>query len=521
MPGFLLRVEAVNFTNTLDDTNDLSTIRGASLAMLRANELVQASLGSVAGPAKPLFAGASLCAFTFDAPDESAAHKMAETVRAALAAAPEADGPFKHLSFVVDAVAVLRNDITAALELATARNRCRQFRQWTLPLPEFADRIGGYDQRDRMRPASAHHDFPEGRQSGSPSVIARRVYGRAQRQEFYAAETGLPSARGLRYADSFEDIVRHPPEGLPVSLRGKMAVFYADGNKFGSIRDVMDISKFSAELVNLQRGLLKSIISWYERGVQADKEQLNRFGAFDKKRAHVLDMRLETLLWGGDELAMDFLDGFFAATKDWRIGATDLTFATGLLICHHKTPIRQARMLAKELAETCKTHMTADKKLSNAASVAVFESLSPPDTDLNEYRKRLYGATTPAHEADILRALVLPGGEIGALNRQIGDMKWNDTLPRSQIYRLLRIARQHDGFFKTGAVSAIKQAAKDYVEHAGADKSVDLETFALPAIGNRSLPLTLALAAELWSYASPFKDPLPPFLHDAKLGGKP
>ena len=49
MPDWLLRVEAVNFAATMDDTSDLSTQRGASLVALDAGEAVRAGVGAVTG----------------------------------------------------------------------------------------------------------------------------------------------------------------------------------------------------------------------------------------------------------------------------------------------------------------------------------------------------------------------------------------------------------------------------------------------------------------------------------------
>ena len=46
MPGFVLRIEGVNFSATLDDTNDLSTIRGAGRALLRADRIAVVRRGT-------------------------------------------------------------------------------------------------------------------------------------------------------------------------------------------------------------------------------------------------------------------------------------------------------------------------------------------------------------------------------------------------------------------------------------------------------------------------------------------
>lgn len=538
MVSFVLRVEAVNFAATLYDTSDLSTVRGSSLAMLRSDKAIEKALkacGLVSGVGR-IFAGASQSAYRFQAADDGAAENAADAVRRALAS-PEYT-PLDHMCFVVDWVPDTGG---AALDHATARNHSRQFRQWTVALPRFEAAARGYDPLDRMCPAVTDVNLPSDRKKGrtklSASVAARREYGVDQRQQFYEDELGLPPFKrdgGLAFAKSFEDIVRHHPPDVPLELQSKIAVLYADGNRFGAIRGRMAkapsnatdaVATFSTELVPLQRKLLANMIDWYHRGVLADKKQLNRFGAFDRQGNTIVQYRLETLLWGGDEmmfvvpcwLALDLLEGFFQTTQGWKIGEERLTFAAGLVICHHKTPIRQAIRLAKELVDGCKDIMRSKKKQFDAASIAVFESLAPPDTGLVGYRSRLYGTRSQLDDALLAESLTLPGDKVGDLLAKISAYKWESKLPRSQVYRLLRTARrQQRGYFDPNAVAAIEGAAHTYAAGAGAEKGIDLSKLALPGVfappAKRPLPLELALLAEMWSYARPFKQPLPTFI---------
>ena len=537
MAAFVLRVEAVNFNATIYDTSDLSTVRGSSLAVLRSDRAIERALSkcSEARAVSPIFSGASMSAYRFEATDETAAETVSEAVRTALASAGNA--PLDHMCFVVDWMSDTGDG--SALDHAAARNRSRQFRQWTLVLPPFDSTARGYDPLDRMRPAVEDAEFPRGREKVSASVAARRKYGREQRQQFYRDEFGPGAAPGrgddLRFANSFEDIVRHPPDGLPLELGNKMAVLYADGNRFGDIRAALAakpgsnatkaVEDFSTALVPLQKTLLGNVVDWFHRGVLADGEQLNRFGAFDRNRQHVVQYRLETLLWGGDELifvvpswlAFDLLAGFFETTRRWTIGGQPATFAAGLVICHHKTPIRQAISLAHELADGCKDLMLKDEPAFDAASVAIFESLAPPESGLGGHRARLYGARSGDDEKLLNTSLVLPGGAIGQLSTLIGDYKWDRKVPRSQVYRLLRAVRSRQrGFFDPDAVGTIAGAARDYAAGAGAENEIDLSALGLPSIfkrpDKRPLPLELALLAELWSYVRPFEDLLPPFI---------
>lgn len=527
MAAFVLRVEAVNFAATIYDTSDLSTVRGSSLAVLRSGTIIERALSACAGVSgvAKIFAGASQSAFRFQAVDDRAADRVADAVRRALVAPDNV--PLDHMCFVVDWVP---DSGGAALDNAAARNHSRQFRQWTVALPQFDPEARGYDPLDRMRPASVV--APDGKVS--PSVAARRQYGRDQRQSFYADElrhSEKDRDQALVYAQSFEDIVRQPPE-VPLELGNKIAVLYADGNQFSGIRARMAkgsnateaVANFSDALVPFQRELLENVIDWFRRGVLTDKNQLDRFGAYDQHGKPIVKYRLETLLWGGDELifvvpswlALDLLDGFFKTTHRWSINSERLTFAAGLVICHHKTPIRQAIRLARELADGCKALMPKGQPY-DAASVTVFESLAPPDTGITGYRLRLYGARSEADNELLARSLVLPGRKLGDLLDQISSYKWENKLPRSQVYRLLRATRrQQRGFFDAKTVEAIEQSAREYASGAGAGKDVDLSKLALPGIAQppqkRPLALELALLAELWNYARPFEQALPPFI---------
>lgn len=549
MTRFLLRLEGVNFATTLDDTNDLSTIRGASLALLRSDRVVHRALSASPGasPVERVFSGASQGAFTFDAADEAAASAVADEVRASLSAlsTPAGADPFAeavaHLSFVIDAVPAGPD----ALEHATARNRTRQLREWTLPLPAFDTSAKAADPFDSTRPGTtADIAVPSGKfllreisGTGStplyaPSVIARRRYGRTQRQAFYKDEIGKDLGGTLAFADDFEALVANPPDPLPVSLGTKMAVIYADGNKFGQIRETMTqeaerdaadaFKQFSKELGTLRRGLLSGLCEWYRAGYNipdaAHASARDIFAARDdRKREDRYMYRLETLLWGGDELifvlpswlALAAMEALLATTRGWTIngrkGTHTLTHAWGVVISHHKTPIRQSKRIAKALAETCKVAGGP----RDAVSIAVFESLSPSEADLGEARAGLYGARDAAQRKTLDNALVLPGSDFAKVIETLRGLKSagdQSALPRSQLYRLLRQARKDGGLLAAGVEASMKERLDDYARRVRGNVAFDIASIELPSIGKaaRSLPVTLGMLAELWDYADPF-----------------
>ena len=78
--------------------------------------------------------------------------------------------------------------------------------------------------------------------------------------------------------------------------------------------------------------------------------------------------RIETLMWGGDELiwavpawcALDAVQFFFDQSADWRdpIRNKRLTHAIGMVLCSHNAPIRGIVQLARELADHAKDQLS-------------------------------------------------------------------------------------------------------------------------------------------------------------------
>ncbi len=535
MASFLIRVEGVNFDASIFDTADLSTIRGASLALLRMDAAVEAALRELGLAATKVFSGASQCAFTFEGDDPA---PVLEAVAARMAQPGPRGEPFPQVTVVADAVAVVgsgKDAIKDALARAEARNRTRQFRQWTTTgiSPHVA--ADDADKLDRIRPATESAGRP-GRVLTQPdrmsrpaklsaAVLHRRAYGRTARQKFYEDELGVGTAGAilgdLSFTNSLDDMVHSPPVGLPLSLQSKVAVVYADGNGFGAIRDLVGINEFSDQLAVLRRALLADVLRWLVRGQKGDdavREDIP-WQAFAIQDQDALGLRFETLLWGGDEfimvmpawLAFAFVSGFCAATKAWEIKGNPLTHAVGVAIAHHKTPIRQLKTIAKGAADMAKDAGLKDR---NSVSFEIYESLSPPDLDLRQARARLYRATDHDHLA---RLLAIPGEEMVSLGERLFHLTGRDgdePFPRSQLYAALRNIRDR-GLDLTGAdaTKAATDHLKEYARRAGGKaKAEDVLRNPLPCCdGERPTALDLALICQLWDYTYPFGTPLATF----------
>lgn len=531
MAQWILRAEGVNFDATLLDTSDLSTVRGASLALLRLDEVISGALGNAPGFRK-LYSGASQCAFVFEGPDAPAA----ETLRGKAAQALR-DGdsglPTAHLCIMVDVAPLMGDGLEAelaALAIAEARNRTRQFRTWTLdPVPPEREATQA-DALDRTRPASTLIRRPTGAGDQmealpvSRAVKAKRDFGRTARQAFYRSPAGLgPDAAqrilggedGLRFTDSIEDIVASAPEGLPLAVRGKVALVYADGNGFGAKVRQVGPERFGAELAARRRDLLAAVLSWYAQGAKGTN--WSHFAALDAEGRWRL--RFETLLWGGDEFAfampawlvVPFLEGLFSMTARWTVRGADgaafpLTHALGVAIANRKTPIRQLLTIAKAAADLSKgAGITAE----DSVAFEIFESLTPPDLSdgLSPLRARTFGAD-PRLDA----SLAFPGGAFRSLADGLFHLSAPEGFPRSQLYGALRAARdtalakgeKGRHLFAPEAADAANRHLDAYTQRPGGREAVELLRANLPPTcggGERPLPVALALIAQLWDYA--------------------
>jgi hypothetical protein len=505
MDTFLLRFEAADFGSTVFDMPRLSAIRGASLAYLYSDKLVTRVLANQPDVvAKEIYTGASQGAWQLTCTGE-AARKASEAVRHALRTDDDATGPHSHLCYQV---ALVKGDNGKALALAESLNAAARYQSEGFPLPVFDSNLAGHDaDGDRARPAK-----------GKMSVArqARQDFGRKQRQKFYTYYGGPTPSHD--FVDDFETMVKDAPFSRDDSPASKTAVFFADGNKLNSKRkaavkrSMKDLTDFSDALKGNQKRLLGQIVDWLKEGAtQREKHFCVRDTEDDK-----LKFRFETLMWGGDEmlfvmpswLALEFSANFLNWTKDWKAGGNAITFSAGLVIANHKTPIRQTKQLAGDLAQINKD---LNGREVSSLQAEIFESLSVPDTDLQAYRDRLY---VPSGKADddtrtrINRGLMLKGANISDILNRVRKLKSERGYPRSQLYALIRKAAEEKiPYAPMDSAENDKQLFEHFdrwKKRAGSDSDIsqnDLHLLRFAGEGAASLKLSLAMAAMLWDYA--------------------
>jgi len=494
MLDYYLRIDAVNLSNFVYDTNDLSTIRGGGLICLNWPKAflpdqvspVNVKLGDKfadwpeGGAPIPITQGASNAIFSFKAKDETAA----ACVRDAALKYFRDNNRFHYMTFVAD---VVRADgaFDMAREQLLALNRFRQLQQPTLVIPQVNEKVAvpadthPYCWIDGVRAADTKTNAAANvEKCVCKSVDIRREYGRDQKRRLYAM--GVPDANAE--ASTFfpaRDFDRLTVRGEqrtaldkkilgnadPFSrLAGKMAVIYVDGNSFGDLerkqcKDVPSQRAFDAYLRDERKKLMDALRS----KIQADPAW--QVEPTDKVNPNVFH-RIETLMWGGDELiwvvpawrAWDTIQLFFEQTKNWKFNDQVMTHAMGVVLCSHKAPIAGVVRLARALAETCKA-IHRNRDLLAYQVLESFDSFAGQDADA--VRDRLTPIdVTKEHlivAAKVARVVEVPSelspsetildvmkAFVEQLRKMRGDGKDDETFPRRKLFKLMA-AQQRGG----------------------------------------------------------------------------
>ncbi|MBI5409180.1 MAG: hypothetical protein HZA14_07430 [Nitrospirae bacterium] len=458
MPKYYLRIEAVNLSNFVYDTVKIQPMRGGSYLLLEcAGELGGKDFGGI--KLVKIMAGASIGLFWFEVPDNNGEiSKKAEGVTAEVSKFlnEKTDG---HATFVVDIILYTdENNFLNDTETLTAMNRWRQFQQPTLILPEvFANSSNEPCAYDGVRPGVVTNQTSDG--CISDSVNFRKTKGCDLRSSIYKRIIGgtEPNARpcllgGLSsiykriiggtelrddFTDDLESLSLMPSMG---NLNGKMAVFYVDGNKFTKIRGKTctadkELTAFDDKLQSLNKSFLKSLLK--------DAKSDPCFKTKDGK------IRLEILLWGGDEIelivpawkGLEVMSLYYETMKDANFSECSITYGGGVVFCNHKTPIREVRKTVRALADMAKKGVPDDVDkikgdVHNVCHYLVLESFEVVGKDVNGFVKQYYRSRyddlviTPATMDNVMKTIKL--------------MK-QKKFPRNKIFDIIHALRSGSG----------------------------------------------------------------------------
>ena len=391
-----LYLEAVNLGNVIEDTEDLSTRRAGGYMLL---ELVHKVEEDCTKELEAISVGAS--AGLFQLLDGQSMTEARNKVAGVLAQPLYAQATV--LIADTETNGIDRRTFKSAREGLLACVRLQQMQTLGLitdfgPARKPAIKINRPQPRrpteaceiDGVRPAVEEMIYgkaPETRWQ-SQSVTLRRKKGIPLRGAFYQRELGRKTAlqeplsiyvdQG-RFTDHFDELTRFDQgykDILPPGLDHKMAVFYADGDGFGDIAagcdEPCDLRQWDQAVQSARRNFLRKLIE------RIETHPFGRLaGAVNDKGVTEPDrLRIETLMWGGDELlivlpawlALEAAQLFFEACRiEWPAGQPR-QHSAALVFAHHNAPIGPLKNLASSLADTAKV---AKKKAAKAAAAAL------------------------------------------------------------------------------------------------------------------------------------------------------
>ena len=385
---FLLQVTGVNIYATVKDTNQLSVQRGSSLLLRQAIRDIETEYSQVRNQdvkLKAISTGASTGLFAFEAKTSKDACQIQDEIVCTLNQSEK----YKHLTFVVDSVPITNGNFKQAKEKVFALNRFRQFQQTTVvfPVKNEDPQIQNPCAWDNLRPADGQEPEIVKRDKGDrgPAIISlgaevRHKYGRDQKHEFIEQETGIKLNQNEGFTNDLQEIATlNSHQSHLKSLENKLAILYFDGNGFGGIQNELEDS---CELYKFDRLVQKRRKKWLKNLIETIRTDED-FKITIKRKKQTLDaIRLEVLLWGGDEIilavpawkGMHVLQHFYQFQRSFpRYNNKNLTHAGGLVFCHARTPIQRMQELAQEIADHIKdAHLDKIDKYS-------------PDADLYDY----------------------------------------------------------------------------------------------------------------------------------------
>jgi hypothetical protein len=381
MPEYL-RIEVNNFKWLVDDTEDLSTRRGGSLLALDLIEYVKTTFAS---SLEAISTGASIGIFQVSAGNNlKPLQNLVDKVNESLA---------KHVLFghaTWSVATVGGEDFKPAEETLIFSNRWQQMQSLSFSPEGLFGATPSINActKDLLRPAI------DGKFSASTK--AKRADGLKKKRAFYKSQLGELDPMVARYitgsntlmAWDLEQVASDPGKRFG-NLGDKIAVFYADGNSFGEIAQSASTAKALSDWDTYIKRERRKMLGQVFELVSSPTARSNE----DES-----EVRLETLLWGGDEimfvvpawLGLRLAEQFFTSTKDWQWEykkpskpeplMRNLTHSCGLVFCKNSAPISTIQRLAKTLAEHCKDKSRSD----NLLGALVLESFDTVGDDIEE-----------------------------------------------------------------------------------------------------------------------------------------
>lgn len=438
MSSYYVRAEAVNLDDSIWDTEQVSVMRGGSSIMWNAVLELEHRLREQGQDVDIIQSGGSIALAAFDADGESEAETIRELVQSILADSVSGVG-----TFVVD-VAPATGDFATDMQVLTARNRWRQYQQPALAVPSMDQSAARVCAVDGVRPAARDMIVGNQRMPVSVSVSERLEKGRKLRQNIWRWMTEDELASSVEFVDNLVELAEASGE----SLCGKMAVIVFDGNHFRVARrkaavDPDGLKRFDATVRTVAATYLSRVVE-----IARDAPRLQNAGC----------LRVELLMSGGDEFEIvvpawfgwEACRLFYTLLRDpshpcaREIEEYALSYAAGVVFCHHNAPLRPVRRVCADLLSAAK----AATRAGDSLRYLVLESQDQMGASLTDFCDVYYGHAWPPPKGSLwpsleplqierlarlvseARAAGLAKGRALTVARLLRDGSDNDTLER-------------------------------------------------------------------------------------------
>lgn len=383
MKKYLLRIEAVNFDQFIGDTDRISVVRGASLALLfapggvkpadRSRLDILSKLSkefSDRSAPEAVSTGASVGLYSLELKSDAEAADLLGKVRSWITQ----DDLLRHATFTVALVRATDN-FKEDLARLIALGNWEQVTSSTLAWPQPAKEVCTFDG---VRPASQHCMGSH----ASESVFQRYQEGRLYRQRLFSS-VGVADLGGYPFTHSLSGLAA----GVDSSLDGRIAVIYVDGNKFGTLLQAVEdrsdaVKHWDVTLRRLRAQLLRNLAKqfwtepirtktqendWFYIAHRSDESE-TLYRPEDEGLDCAPPIRFETLLWGGDEFrwvvpawqAWRVLEFLAKEIRSWESPQGQrLTTAVGVAFCRAKAPIARINSISAFLGDEVKEVLAA------------------------------------------------------------------------------------------------------------------------------------------------------------------
>ena len=486
---YFLQVEAVNIQSFVYDTNDISTIRGGSYVLMDTikNQLVPwlAKKNFI-----PIATEASQGLFSFEDGDnvDEVRQRVTAEVMTYLVTSTE-----RHASFQV-AVEPDEGDFPEILQRLQARIRRQQLRWPTVPPPQFeATEQEGY--LDGWRPGVVDYRVDPNVKGVkiSRATDFRRRKGRAIKHQIFEETSGKKSVENDEEWLIARDLTLLAQDSTKGILDGKVAFLHVDGNGFGAIRyrHCTTPEQRTAFDKRVQDDIRKPFLRALLTRALNDRD----FQTRDAKGR--LALRLEVLLWGGDEMTLivpawkglEVLELFYQQAQGKMFEGEPLTHRGAIIFCHHNAPILLIKRLAEALLERTKEDI-AQVDERDAAHYLILESFDALGSSLDSFLTSYYsdrdGTTYPN--------LLLKAQELADLKQNLHAIV--NHAPKNKIFDIIETLQEGDQSDPEALMAIMLASVEPNHRNTVQDAIKNI-------VG--SVPERWCLIADLWDYAKEWK----------------